>query len=170
MFREPADRPPTPGGVKRPALFWTALVAILFILALLVPTDWTESFAHIFESEPANKMTAWSDPVDRVDARLREGKQLELSAAELDRMLPLLQVRRLYDAGPMNVQNAERAEAIFREFQSRIEAQELDGSREALRTERNDRIARALPRLDREKMAASLQELREQLADATSGR
>lgn len=168
MFREPADRPPQPGGVNRPTLFWGSLAGILILLALVVPAEWTTTFSGLLGEEQNPQVQAWSDPVDRVDKRLRAGEALEVSDSELDELRPHLQVRRLYEAGPLNVEDARDAEAILRDFDARIAAQKLEGSKDALRNERNKQLADALPRLDRDKIDRVLTTLRDQLDTSTS--
>lgn len=164
MFREPHESNlPQPNAIKRPALFWTVLAGMLILLALVVPKDWTDRFSSMLGEEQNPQVGAWSDEVDRVDQKLRAGEPLELSEGEFRELRPHLQVRRVYEAGPMNVEDAREAEAIFRDFNTRIAGQELEGSRDALRSERNKQLAEALPRLEREKLDAALAKLRRQL-------
>lgn len=167
MFREPPDRSPQRSAIKRPALFWTILAGILILLAITVPTDWTNSFSSLLGEEKPEQLRPWGDRVDAIDETLRAGEPLELSESELDRLRPHLQVRRLYEAGPLNVEDARDAEKIFRDFSGRIERQELEGSKDALRQERNKQLARELPRLDKADIDRALQTLREQLRAST---
>lgn len=169
MFREPPPRPRQPSRIKRPALFWTIMAGILVILALFIPRDWTSVFSTMFGERPAERLGAWSDPIDELDARLRAGEALAVDEARWREVRPLVQVRRLYDVGPMNVASARRAEAIFREFNPRVDAQTRPGSRDALRAERDRRLAEALPRLDPGELRDALATLRAQV-DASSSR
>ncbi|MGM0558012.1 MAG: hypothetical protein ACQEVA_16625 [Myxococcota bacterium] len=163
MFREPNESRIPTRGIKHPALFWGGLAGLLVIMALLVPTEWTAPFADLLGEEQNPKVGAWNDRTDAIDQKLRAGEPLDLTDAELAEVRADLQVRRLFEAGPMNVEDARKAESIFRDFNQRIAAQELPGSRDALRAERNKQLAQALPRLDREEMEAALEKLREQI-------
>jgi hypothetical protein len=164
MFREPhKSNLPQPNAIKRPALFWTVLAGMLILLALVVPKEWTNTFSGLLGEEQNPKVGAWSDRVDRIDARLRAGEPIDLSDEEMRELLPHLQVRRLYGAGPLNVEDAREAEALFRDFNRRIAGQELEGSRDALRNERNKQLAEALPRLEREELDAAMAKLHRQL-------
>jgi hypothetical protein len=164
MFREPNESRIPTRGMKHPTLFWGGLAGLLVIMALLVPTKWTAPFADLLGEEQNPKVAAWNDENDSLDAKLRAGEPVELTDEELARVKVDLQVRRLYDAGPMNVEDAREAEAIIRDFNQRIAGQELEGSRDALRQERNKQLAEALPRLQRDDIDAALAKLREQIA------
>ena len=151
--------------LKRPAVIWTALTVILIIGALMVPIDWVRSVGGIFgESEQAADV--FSDPVARVDKAIAAGEPVEISDEKLQQMRPHLQVRRLSQAGPMTHDDVVEATKIMREFNAQIADQKLEGSKQALRNERNRRLAEAFPRLDRAKIEKELDRLKEELRGA----
>lgn len=151
--------------LKRPAVIWTALALILIVGALMVPIEWVRSVGGIFgDSEQATDV--FSDPVARVDQALAKGEPVEVSADKLEQMRPHLQVRRLSQAGPMTHDDVVEATRMMRNFNAQIAAQELEGSKDALRNERNRRLAEAFPRLDQAKIDRALAGLEGELREA----
>ncbi len=151
--------------LERPAVVWTALTILLIIGALMVPIEWVQSVGGIF-GEPEQTTDVFSDDVARVDKALAEGEPVEASDETLAQMRPHLQVRRLATTGPMTHDDVVEATKMMRDFNAQIASQELKGSKEALRNERNRRLAKAFPRLDAAKIDPTLAELREQLQTA----
>jgi hypothetical protein len=127
------------------------------------------------ESTYSKKVDAFSEKVARVDEALDSGAPLpeELGedaaarAEELEAMRVHLQVRRLTRTGPMTHEDVTEASAIFKEFNPQIAGQKLEGSRQALRSERTRRLLEAMPRLDGAAIERELTKLREQIAAAT---
>lgn len=149
--------------LKRPAVVWTGLALLLIIGALMVPIEWVRSVNDLLgEEEQASDV--FSDDIAGVDKALAQGKSVELSNARLAEMRPHLQVRRLASTGPMTHEDVVEATKLMREFNAQIAAQELEGSKDALRNERNRRLAEAFPRLDASKIGPALAELNAQLA------
>lgn len=139
---------------------------------MLVPIDWVRSVGGVFGASKVAQVDAFSDEVAAADDALEAGTPLadELLVNEgqgLEAIRVFLQVRRLTRAGPITVGGMNRAADIFREFNPQIENQTLDGSREALRRERNRRIHALSPRLDEDAIARELEVLRAQIAAAT---
>lgn len=157
---------------KRGTLKWGLLAFVLIVGAMLVPVDWVQSVGGIFGAPREAEVDAFSDEVVRVDDALQAGSPLspELlkdGGQKLESMRVFLQVRRLTRTGPITVSGMDRAADIFREFNPQIQNQTLQGSREALRRERDRRIGESDPRLDRAAIRRELRILREQIATAT---
>ncbi|MFP4600731.1 MAG: hypothetical protein ACLFVJ_20925 [Persicimonas sp.] len=150
--------------LKRPAVLWTALALLVLLGALLVPMDWIDQVGD-FIGEQGSETSAFAEDVARVDKSLREGEDPGASTEELRRMLPHLQVRRMLDAGPMTASEVNEATELLAEFNAQIASQKQEGSRQALRKQRNLELADKFPRLDRQKLADALAELRGQLED-----
>ncbi|QDG50654.1 hypothetical protein FIV42_07885 [Persicimonas caeni] len=151
--------------LKRPAVMWTALALILIIGALMVPIEWVRSVGD-FLGEEEQATDVFSDSVAGVDKALAAGASVEMSDARLAEMRPHLQVRRLATTGPMTHEDVVEATEMMRDFNAQIASQELEGSKEALRNERNRRLAEAFPRLDAAKIGPTLAELNSQLETA----
>ena len=147
---------------KRPTLMWTALALLLLLAALLVPQSWTKPVSNFF-GEPESTIDPYVESVERVDRALANGRAVDLSRAKLERMLPYIQARRRTRAGPMSAGEVREAVDILQEFDRKIDLQKLEGSREALRAERNRRLAKAFPRLNADKIAQELETLRGQV-------
>lgn len=156
---------------KRGSLGWGALAFILIVGAMLVPIDWVRSFGGVFGAAQTAKVDAFSDEVVAVDDALEAGtplsdEMLVNEGEKLEEIRVFLQVRRLTRAGPITVGGMNKAADILREFNPQIAQQTLEGSREALRRERNRRIHASSPRLDADAIGRELQILREQIAAA----
>lgn len=157
---------------RRGTLGWGVLAFILIVGAMLVPIDWVRSVGGVFGASQVAKVDAFSDEVIAADDALEAGaplsdEMLVNEGQELESIRVFLQVRRLTRAGPITVGGMNKAADIFREFNPQIDSQTLDGSREALRRERNRRIYASSPRLDEDAIPRELEILREQIAAAT---
>lgn len=151
--------------MKRPAVVWTGLTILLIIGALLVPMEWVDSFGDFLgEAEPRHD--AFSEEVAAIDEDLAEERELDVSAERLDKLVVHLQARRLLDAGPMTAGQMREATEILAEYNRQLATQREEGSREAIRNERNRQLAEAFPRLDDDKLAAELEGLRDDLRRA----
>jgi hypothetical protein len=151
--------------LKRPAVVWTGLALILIIGALLVPIEWVRSVNDLVgESDPSADV--FSTELAGIDQALAAGEPVQLSDHKLVEIRAHLQTRRLSKAGPMTHDDVVEATKILREFNAQIASQELKGSRDALRNERNRRLAEAFPRLDPAKIDRELTKLRAQLKSA----
>jgi hypothetical protein len=148
--------------MKRPVVMWTGLAIIVLVGAMLVPIEWVESVENLL-GEPTEDTSVFSTDVGEVDRALREGEAVDVDADTLREMRPNLQVRRLLETGPMTSQEVRRAGELVEEFNRDIATQELEGSRQALRNERNRRLAEAFPRLDADQIGAELDRLDAQL-------
>lgn len=151
--------------LKRPAVIWTGLTIILIVGALLVPMDVVRSFGDIL-GEPETRTDAFSDEAARIDEALAQGNYDAVDPADIRPLLADIQVRRLLKTGPMTAEEVRRATELMAEFNTEIASQELEGSRDALRAERNRRLVERFPRLDPAKIDAQLAELRAQLERA----
>jgi hypothetical protein len=151
--------------LKRPAVLWTGLALILLIGALLVPIEWVRSVNDLV-GEDDQSADVFSSDIARIDQALQDGKPIDVSDQKLREMRPHLQVRRLTKAGPMNHDDVIEATEIFREYNAQIATQELEGSRDALRSARDRKLAEAFPRLDPAKIDQELAQLRAQLQKA----
>ncbi len=151
--------------LKRPALLWTALALLVLLGALLVPLEWVDQVGD-FIGEQGSETSAFAEDVARVDGALRAGEDPGVSNEELRLMLPHLQLRRMLDTGPMTAGEVNEATELLVEFNAQIASQEKEGSRQALRKQRNRELADKFPRLDDEKLSDALEELREQLENA----
>lgn len=153
--------------LKRPAVVWTGLALLLIIGALMVPIEWVRSVGD-FLGEEEQATDVFSDDIAGVDKALAAGEPVELSDERVAEMRPHLQVRRLASTGPMTHDDVVEATKLMREFNAQIAAQELEGSKDALRKERNRRLAEAFPRLDSSKIGPALAQLNAQLETATT--
>lgn len=156
---------------ERGTLGWGLLAFILIMGAMLVPIDWVRSVGGVFGAPRAVAMDAFSDEVARVDDALERGTPLAHDmlvneGEKLEVMRVYLQARRLTHAGSISVEGMDKAVDIFREFNPQIDAQTLDGAREALRRERTRRLVASSPLLDPDAVARELQRLRAQIAYA----
>ncbi len=150
------------GTFKRPAVMWTALAFMLLMAALFVPVKWVETVQSVV-GEPAPAVDAFTPAVARVDKALAAGEAPGVGQKKLVEFTPHLQVRRLMNAGPLTHEEVRKATKMLREFDAEIASQKLAGSREAVRHERNRRLAKAFPRLDAQKLARELSKLRGEL-------
>lgn len=150
---------------KRPVVMWTGLAIIVLLGAMLVPIEWVKSVENLL-GEPAEDTTVFSADVGDVDRALSAGEPVEVDDDALREMLPNLQVRRLLNAGPMTSQEVRRAGELVEEFNRDIATQKMEGSRQALRSQRNRRLAEAFPRLDADQIGEELDKLDAQLEAA----
>lgn len=159
---------------KARTFLWSLLAFTLLITAMLVPMDWVRAFSGVFGGgEAREELSAFSPEVVELDERLAEDAPLgepwvlkdgAETRERLEEARAYLQLRRLARAGPMTMSEMERAAAVLREFNAEIPRQEAEGSRRALKNERNRRILEAARRLDAEKVASELELLDDQLA------
>jgi|GEM_PF-6729231 len=156
---------------QRGTLGWGLLAFILIMGAMLVPIEWVRSVGGVFGAPRVAAMDAFSDEVAAVDNALENGapladEMLVNEGEKLESIRVFLQTRRLTHTGSITVEGMNRAVDIFREFNPQIDAQTLEGAREALRRERNRRIIESSPLLDEDAVAHELQKLRAQIAAA----
>ncbi|MBA2661606.1 MAG: hypothetical protein H0U74_04885 [Bradymonadaceae bacterium] len=146
-------------------ILWLSLGCLLFA-SVLVPNSWTS-----FGKSAVPHIDAFSEDVRRADTALSSAPDRDsLAYEELARVAIYVQTRRLLRAGPMTSDELRRAAPILQDWQEQIAGQAHEGSRRALRAERNRELAAAFSRLDVHKIELELDRLDAQLMAARDHR
>ena len=153
---------PLPGG----PYFLLAMAAILVFSAFLLPEELVLSLARLFDT-PAAQTDSFDDIVAQVDDALKKGEPLPVTRSGFDAHHRLVAARRLAAAGKATGEEVRRAAAMFGDFQDRIDSEQTEGSKDAMRSLRNETLDEALPRVERAAVDETLATLRSQIEEAT---
>ncbi len=146
-----------------PRLIWG--FAILLIIAILVIPRIDRSL-----QEDSPRADATPDPfaeeVVEMEEKLQGGTLSEVDEEEALAAATLLKARSLTEAGPMTPTEIIFAVDHFDDFRPQIAAQPDTPSKETLRRHRNALLFEELPRLDEERGAQALDEIRRAYLEA----
>jgi hypothetical protein len=148
----------------RPAFFWAALAMLLFLGAMLVPTEWTQAVGSLLDPTANPETTAFSPKVSTADRRLRTGEPLRASTEQLETWRPYLQARRISQLGPMTEPDIQTAVELFKEFRAQQQPNMSPGSREALLRHTIEELLDAVPPLRDTTNADEIRQTLDQLA------
>lgn len=147
----------------RPAFFWAALAMLLFLGAMLVPTEWTRAVGSLLDPTANPEITAFSPSIARTDRSLRSGRPPEVSAERLEQLTPYLKARRLSRLGPMTEPDVEQAVEMFEEMKAQTGPDMDPGARRSLTNHYIDEILDAFPRLRQTTSPADIRRMLDRL-------
>ena len=146
----------------RPLIFWAVVFLAVPAIAAVLPLDWSAPEGKgIFEMKP--KLSPFSDRVVEIDRNLAAGRSVELPRKRWQKIRPMLQARRLTQAGPMSQGEVRRAMDLLTEMNRQIAREPNPDSKAAVRTLWHDRLADELPRLHADRIGPALEKLRGQV-------
>ncbi|GEM_PF-5481311 len=146
----------------RPLIFWAVVFLAVPAIAAVLPLDWSAPEGKgIFEMKP--KLSPFSDRVVEIDRRLNAGEPVEVQGERWQTIRPMLQARRLTQAGPMSQGEIRRAMDLLTEMNRQIAREPNPDSKAAVRTLWHDRLADELPRLHADRIGPALEKLRGQV-------
>jgi len=148
--------------LRRSTLFWSLGAFALIVAALIIPSAWLEPIEKLYDVEKPQE-DVFSTSIAELSQSLEDGTPLKTSRLELEDSLPHIQARRMLAAGPMTSEEVREAVEIFREFRLRIDAEKTEGSKDAVRRFRDDKLAEQFPRLDAARITEELEALRRQI-------
>lgn len=150
--------------VKKPSqhfVFGIGIATIAAIGAMLVPVEATHKIQDIVGAKDLR--TPFLDTTSQLDRALMQGFDIGASEEELQQALSPLAVRRLAKAGAVAGDEIPLILEILKDYQDRANLETSAATQSAIRQARNAALAKALPRLSRDKIDESLAKLESQI-------
>jgi cytochrome c553 len=141
------------------------MATLLVLAAFLLPEEVVVRVAQLFDT-PAADADAFDTVIVEIDEALAGSGQVPVSREQFGSYHRHVAARRLAAAGKVTGEDIRRAAAIFGDFQQRIDSEKTEGSKDAMRSLRNETLSEALPRVELSSIDRALNTLRDQISAA----